>query len=418
MNVKKIILVIVACLSIFMLFSCEALNNGSYNAPDKVTNEVTNVITQEVVEYTTNYTIEDLEDAVQKCIEMVEPSVIGITFKQKVEQEVPGKGKVIYEDRYSIGSAVIYKRVENKTGDEITSYTYYAITNCHVVSPDEADKDKDFVVYAYLGDYDVELEATVLGKDAKIDLAVVKFDSYYYMNEIQLADSATVKKGSFTVAIGHPDGYDYYGSATFGIVSNVGRFISFDTDNDGTNDYVGNYIQTDAAINPGNSGGGLFTLDGKLIGINSLKLANEKIDNMGFAIPSNTVKIACFDYLEKGLEILKPRLGILCIGVRDMSSATMVQYGLTEFPNIYNGEKPYGLYIVELSGKGSLTGIISSGDILLEFDGDKLYTSTDVSGHLNDLASCGVGDTVTVKFYSSKLEKVVEKTITLIQGED
>lgn len=413
---KKVILILLITLFTFTLFSCEALNNGSLNVKEEVTNEVTNKITQEIVDYNPTYTLADLEDTVQKCIEMVEHSVIGITLKVKVEQEVPGKGKVIYEDRNSIGSAVIYKRIENKTGEEITSYTYYAITNSHVVTGDL--DSEEYVVYAYLGDYDTEIEAEVLGQDSKVDLAVVKFDSYYYMNEIELADSDTVSKGNFVVAIGHPDGYDYYGSATFGIISNTGRFISFDTDNDGTNDYVGNYIQTDAAINPGNSGGGLFTLDGKLVGINTLKLATEKIDNMGFAIPSNIVKIACFDYLEKGLEILRPKLGIVCIGVRDMSSQSMISYGLTEFPNIYNGEKPYGLYVVELSSKGSLIGMIEAGDILLEFDGDKLYTSTDVSGHLNDLASCGVGDKVIVKYYSQRLEKVVEKEITLVVGEE
>jgi len=72
--------------------------------------------------------------------------------------------------------------------------------------------------------------------------------------------------------------------------------MSDDTDGDKVPDFYAEYIQHDVAINPGNSGGGLFNIYGELIGINTLKLVNEKIDNMGFAIPSNVASIIVKNY--------------------------------------------------------------------------------------------------------------------------
>ena len=181
---------------------------------------------------------------------------------------------------------------------------------------------------------------------------------------------------------------------------------------------MGEYIQTDAAINPGNSGGGLFTLDGKLIGINSIKLASDTIDNMGFAIPINIVKVAVEEYLEKGLEIIRPRLGVMIIAVRDFNSEAMIQQGITSFPNIYGDEKPYGIYISEFTSSGSLVNQgLHKGDIILTFDGDKLYESSQISGFLNSLDEYRVGTVVEITYYCCKTKTVETMQITLKTGE-
>ena len=73
----------------------------------------------------------------------------------------------------------------------------------------------------------------VLGCDEKMDLAVIKFSTYYLFEPVEFQDVEKVEKGHFVIAVGNPDGYDYYGSVTFGVVSNLGRYISFDTDGDG-----------------------------------------------------------------------------------------------------------------------------------------------------------------------------------------
>ncbi len=405
-------------LTILIFLGCCLLVTGCFKSKNNVTNEITNKVTNEITQKTTIYDITDnintLEDAVKTCVKAVQSSVIGITLKVKTTSKINGE-KVTFEDMESIGSGVIYKRVENKTGDKITSYTYYAYTNAHVVISEE---EGDHVTYAYLGEYETEIPLTILGYDQKIDLACVKFDSYYYIEPVKIGNSKDLSKGNFVIAIGSPDGYDYYGSATFGIVSNLGRYISFDTDNDGTNDYVGEYIQTDAAINPGNSGGGLFTIDGKLIGINSIKLTSVKIDNMGFALPINLVKIAVEDYLEQGKTIVRPRLGVTCVAVKNINSTFMIQHNLTSLPNIYFDETPYGVYVENISSGGSLSNCgISKGDIILTFDGNKLYDNSDISGRLNALDQYTIGSKVEITYYSSKSEKIETVTITLKSGE-
>ncbi len=403
------IVCLLACL--IGMSSCSILKRTT----NEITNIVTNEITQTVVDYQGEFKIEDIENAVKLATKKVENAVIGVTLKSVTTGVVNGVNHT-FEDPEGIGSGVIYKRIDNKDDSgKIKSYTYYVYTNAHVVTSENA---KQHVVYVYLGYYDTEIKATVLGVDEKSDIACLKFESYYYIEPVQLADSDTLEKGSFVIAVGNPDGYDYYGSVTFGVISNVGRYISFDTDNDGTNDYVGEYIQTDAAINPGNSGGGLFTLDGKLIGINSIKLASENIDNMGFAIPINIVKVAVNEYLELGKEIVRPRLGIICIAVRDMNSTIMIENGIADFPNIYGDEKPYGIYIQAFSNSGTLVNIgLTKGDILLTFDGKRLYNNSDISGYLNSLDDYQIGSKVVLTYYSTKTEKVETIEVTLKTGD-
>lgn len=413
MKRNKILLMMIICALSLLVVGC--IYQQSDNVVDDVTNKVTNEITQTVVDYNSNVTIEDLEDAVTTATKMVETAVIGVTLKEVKMQTINGK-KYTFEDNESIGSGVIYKRIDNTNqSGELNSYTYYCITNAHVILSDDG---AEHVIYAYLGNYNTEIKAEVLGYDEKIDLAVIKFDSYYLINPVEFQDVTKLEKGHFVIAVGNPDGYDYYGSVTFGVISNLGRFISFDTDGDGTNDYMGEYIQTDAAINPGNSGGGLFTLDGKLIGINSIKLASDKIDNMGFAIPINIVKVAVEEYLEKGLEIVRPRLGIMAVAVRDMTSDFMVSEGITSFPNIYGDERPYGIYLSSFTSSGTLVNQgLHTGDILLTFEGEKLYESNQLSGFLNSLDEYRVGSVVELTYYCCKTKKVETIKVTLTIGE-
>lgn len=403
-------------LFIILLISVVMTSCGLFRkTTNEITNKVTNEITQTVIDYQDNISVEDLEMLVQTTMKKVEHSVLGVTLKKVTTSKVSGKN-VEFEDTESIGSGVVYKRIDNRDNNgNITSYTYYMYTNAHVVISKNSGNHK---VYAFLGDYNVEIEAKILGYDEKIDLACLKFDSYYYIEPVELADTTKLDKGNFVIAVGNPDGYDYYGSITFGVISNLGRYISFDTDDDGVSDYVGEYIQTDAAINPGNSGGGLFTLDGKLIGINSIKLASVEIDNMGFAIPINIVKIAVEEYLEKGLEIIRPRLGIICLAVRDMTSSYMIDNGITSFPNIYGDEKPYGIFIESFGNAGSLVNVgLRKGDILLTLDGKKLYNNSDVSGILNSLDKYRVGTKVEITYYSKSSDSVKTLNITLKQGD-
>lgn len=144
------------------------------------------------------------------------------------------------------------------------------LTNAHVVR-DGAQ------VTVTLWD-ETELQGQVLGKDARLDLAVVQIDAEE-LQALPVADSAQVRPGEWAIAIGNPLGLD--NTATIGIISAVDR-SSADAR---TYSHQGPFIQTDAAINPGNSGGPLLDEEGSLIGINTAVLGGTQ--GIGFAIPIN-----------------------------------------------------------------------------------------------------------------------------------
>lgn len=394
--------------AVVFLTSCTGIN---FTTSKKETIDVENKITNTVVNYE-NITIADLENCIVNTTKMVENAVIGVTLKANYNTTIMGK-PISSEDTESIGSGVIYKRVENKDNDSnITGYTYYAVTNRHVITGNNVNYE--YKIYAYLGYENLEIEAEIVGYDTKVDMAVIKFEHSTLIQPVEFANSDEVEKGQFVIAIGNPDGYDYYGSATLGIVSGELRYISDDTDGDNVNDFNATYIQHDASINPGNSGGGLFTIDGKLIGINTLKIVDDEIDNMGFAIPSNIIQSLIENYIEKEIEITRPRLGITGSNVRELTNAVIAANGLLEIPNIYGITKPYGLYVVSITPGGSLSESgVQKDDIILTFDGEKLTSMNILSAKLNSLTEYFIGSEVQISYYSRSQNKIITETIIL-----
>lgn len=130
--------------------------------------------------------------------------------------------------------------------------------------------------------------ATVVSVDKEHDLVILKAPKKAIKTTIEFADSSKVKIGQPVLALGSPLGTNYSNTITRGIVSATNRNIQAD--------YISvDAIQTDASINPGNAGGPLINLEGKLVGINSMKISESNVvgvtvEGMGFAIPSNTVK--------------------------------------------------------------------------------------------------------------------------------
>lgn len=371
----------------------------------KTHNIITNEITNKVVKYE-DLNILDFENAIQTATERVENAVVGVVLKA-----VTNINSDTSEDDLAYGSGVVYKAVPNKENDKIVSYTYYVVTNRHIIEPDEKTYVGKTSVYVYLGYIDVEVKARIAGYDPKVDLACLTFESTAYIQPVEFGDSSALKKGSIVLAIGNPEGFDYYGSVTWGIISSPLRYISSDTNKDGVDDFYGKYIQHDASINPGNSGGGLFTLDGKLVGINTMKFVSSDIDNMGFALTSNEVKHLLETYLEEGLSIERPRLGVTAIPIRTLTPAIINANNLKKIPDIYNDGNTYGLYVTAISLGGSCDGTgISVDDIILEFNGVKIKTSSDVS---TMLSSSFVGSEVEIKYYSRSDNNIRTTTIIL-----
>jgi len=378
----------------------------------KIKNNVTNEITTTTVEYN-DLTIEDVDSAITTAVKKVENAVIGVNVKVVVNNN----GKNVETD-YSSGSGVIYKREEVKDGSKVVNYKYYCITNAHVVNVDEISSRITKVnVYAYLGYDDVEILANVVNYDVKADIALLTFEHYSLIQPVIVGDSSKLEKGQLVFALGNPEGIEYYGTTTFGVVSAPQRYLSSDTDGDGVNDFYGEYVQHDAAINAGNSGGGLFNLKGELVGINNMKLVSDKIENMSFAITSNVAYTIVTEYFEKGIEIVRPRFNVMAYEVRALSEAAIANNDeITEIPNIYSGDAPYGIYVSQINPGTISKTPIQVHDIILEINGTKITRTYVLNAKLNSLVNgFKVGETVTIKYYDH-VTKTIKTTTAVLES--
>jgi Do/DeqQ family serine protease len=198
-----------------------------------------------------------------------------------------------------------------------------------------------------------EIEATIVLRDPRTDLAVLKIKSEEKFPVLELGDSDKIEVGDFVLAIGNPFGVGQ--TVTQGIVSALARTQI------GINDY-GFFIQTDAAINPGNSGGALVDLNGRLVGINSAIYSRSGGSmGIGFAIPVNMVKSVVWAAENGGKTVQRPWLGARLQNVtKDIADSL----GL---------ERPAGAVIVSVtpSGPAAQAGL-RRGDAILEVDGQEV----------------------------------------------
>ena len=344
---------------------------------DTISNEHQNV--------TKTIDISTLKDVFEPVIQKGYSFTVGVNSYQK-------KGSSI--SKLSEASGVIYKRYCVKSdgtevedsGDitDFTSYKYYVITCKHILDG----------AYSVEVTYDgVTLEAETIAYDTKIDLGVITFYDYRYIPTATFGDSTEVEAGEFVIAVGSIYGKDYPNSVTTGIVSYNGRYVSTDTDNDGTNDWDSLYIQHDVAIGEGSSGGALINMKGEVIGINSVKISSDKIDNMGFAIPSNLVDELCSQLME-GIIPVRPLFHISILSVLDILKN---DYLLQEYP--VPDEIKYGMYIAEVDpgGVGDLCGM-KAGDIIVEFNGLKIAYSYELRAAMGQVI-VGSNEEINVVVY-------------------
>lgn len=300
------------------------------------------------------------ETAIEEAIESVYDSVVTVES---------------YRNNQNIGSGsgFIYKS-EDKG---------YILTNHHVI--DNADK-----VEVILTNNEV-VEVQLLGSDEYTDIAVLSINKDKITKVAKLGNSDNVNLGSTVITVGSPMGSEYSGSITRGILSGKDRMI--ETDN-----IIAKVMQTDAAINPGNSGGPLVNLAGEVIGITSMKLAEEEIEGMGFAIPINDVK-NYVTYLEKGEEIQRPSIGISIIDLSDRYS--LFRYGIS-----INNDIKQGVVISDIqSGKSAEKAGLKKGDIITKFDNNKI---TSISSLRYYLYQYKTGDIVKVTYIREGKEETLD----------
>lgn len=262
---KKIYKFVLLFILIFTLSGC--------NSNASTTNEIYNKT------YDVSISIKEFEDLVVAVGEKCDKGTIGVTNYANnglsFVVQATGSGFIYKGEAVLLNGEVVDIKDIDET-DRVKEYQYYAITNYHVI-------EDSLIVKAYFGEGYDEVKAQVLAKEKSKDLAIISFKTSLHLTPLELGNSDNVKKGQFAVAIGSPQGYEYFNSLTLGVISYTNRLIE--------DEYGKNlFIQTDVAINPGNSGGPLLNLNGEVIGVNTMKLVDAEIDLMGFSVPINVVK--------------------------------------------------------------------------------------------------------------------------------
>ena len=302
----------------------------------------------------TTYTVENVENPVVAVAEITGPSVVGVSVTF-YEQSFWGE----LAEGEAEGSGVIY------------SEDGYIITNYHVIQ--EAVNSSNSVVTVTIANKE-EYEAKIVGADETTDLALLKIEAEG-LTPAKFADSDKINVGEYAIAIGNPLGKEFAGSVTVGYISAVNRTITADG-------RTYNVIQTDAAINPGNSGGALVNSKGEVVGINTVKISDESVEGLGFAIPSNYA-LKIIEELKENGKIVRPYIGIYGI---DLDKTLASRNNLVE-----------GVYIYKISANSPAQELgLQRGDVIVEFDGQKVLTINEINTIKNEK---NIGDKVKIKVY-------------------
>ncbi len=275
----------------------------------------------------------------------------------------------------------------------IISNDGYILTNNHVISGAEK-------ITVRLKNNE-EYEATVVGKDSKTDVAIIKIDA----NDLKAAtigDSSKTKVGDFVLAIGNPLG-ELGGTVTYGYISALEREIKIDNS-------TMNLMQFDAAVNPGNSGGGLFNIRGELIGIVSAKSTGYDVEGLGFAIPINDISKVMSDILDLGYATNRAFLGVK---LEDSAYSSNNQYG--GLWGMFYQQIQYGANVAEVvkDSPAEKAGI-KEKDIIVSINGKVISTASEATAEVSSLS---VGDEVEIGIIRDGRTKTVKATLEEYKGQ-
>jgi 2-alkenal reductase len=265
----------------------------------------------------------------------------------------------------------------------------HIVTNWHVVTGGDA--------FAVLLADGTQLEAELIGSDARDDLAVVKIDPAAVPATVSFGDSTSLMPGQDVLAIGSPLGA-FTNSVTAGIVSALGR-NQLSSGNPSCQNYS-NLIQHDAAINHGNSGGPLFNLRGEVVGVNTLGIpvdqSGQPVQGLFFAVPSSTVKVAVEQLIETGT-VTQAWVGIAFYPI---DAALATQYELPVESGIIITD-------VDPASPAAEAGL-QPEDIITAVDGEEITPSQDLAAIMFKHQP---GDVVTLSVIRGNEEMEIELTL-------
>ena len=318
----------------------------------------------------------DPYDRIINAAAEVRPSVVSIVNHKT--------GSSLSMEDSALGSGVIFKKEDGKA---------YIMTNHHVV-----EGASDLEIMTVDGETH---KAKLVGKDRVSDIAVLSADDKGLGAAAEIGDSSKLQRGQTVLAIGNPLGLG--GTLTSGIVSYTDRILPVSINQDGVYDWEQNVIQTDAAINEGNSGGALVDLDGKVVGINTMKISDTGVEGLGFAIPMNEVMKTVDSLLLHG-KVTRPYLGVYTVDLSNpYAPLDDEQRKDLKLPSHVDS----GVVVLEASGPASEAGL-KLNDVITEFDGQPITSTLDLRKFLYDKKK--IGDTLEVSFYrDGKAEKVSVK---------
>ncbi len=331
--------------------------------------------------------IEGIITDVSDVVEKVMPSIVSISSTDVVTQYDIFFGRQFSQPVEGSGSGIIIGQSDS---------SILIVTNNHVVANAEEIK-VEFID-------ENKVNAVIKGTDPRSDLAILEVaiedlsdDTLNAIKVARLGDSEKLKAGEMVIAIGNALGYGQ--SVTVGYISALNREVT-------NQDITMNLIQTDAAINPGNSGGALININGEVIGINSLKFADTKVEGMGYAIPiTDAVPMINLLINNKVTEITE--MGFLGVNVqtaRNVTSDLSIQFNM-----------PIGVFINDIveASPAEQAGL-ASGNIIVGFNDVKIETVDDM---LNILSYSRPGEEIILKVKELQNGQYIDKELNVVLGE-